>query len=83
MNTQQVTVRNVDIKLKKAIQDKARTSKQSINSWMLDAAREKAGVKRPSLQSTWKNFAGSINLTDQELKDQFSDFRKVDLRDWQ
>ena len=82
MNTTQVTVRNVDPKLKQAIAQKARNSGKSINAWMLEAAREKAGLKQADNQNSWKKMAGSIPMSDLELQQTFADLRKVDPKDW-
>ncbi len=83
MNTSQVTVRNVDDTLKRAISAKARSSSLSINAWMLEAAREKAGIKKSSQNSSWKEFAGSIPMTKEEYAAAFGDLRKVNPVDWE
>lgn len=77
MATAQITVRNVDPVLKKRIARAARLNDQSINDFMLDAARSKVGLKtsRPITEHPWKQFVGTmpdnaINLTAIEQMDQ-------------
>ena len=82
MKSAQVTVRNVDTKLKQAIKNKAQASGKSVNAWMLDAAREKAGITPPTPNNSWKNLAGSIPMTDQ-LHKSFAGLRTVNPKDWQ
>jgi len=63
MKTQQITIRKVDPLLKQRIKRSAKLSSQSINDWVLDAIRAKAGqataggTKEPS----WKSLRGSFS----------------------
>ena len=84
MNTTQITVRNVDPVLKKRIERFARLRAQSINDFMLDAARAKVGIAQsvPQKKSTLQRFVGI--LPDSAIDDSAVEaFDQIDQSMWQ
>jgi hypothetical protein len=83
MNTTQVTVRNVDSLLKQRIARGAKLKDQSINDWVLDAMRTKAGFVNKSVRNdpSWRKFVGAIPQ-DGFSQDVLADMENIDPQMW-
>jgi len=60
MKTTQVTLRNIDPKLKKLIDQNARKQNKSINAYVVDVMKESTGYSKQNSQPAWKKFSGTI-----------------------
>jgi uncharacterized protein (DUF1778 family) len=83
MTTMQITVRNVDPALKSRIDREARLRAQSINEFMLDAARAKVGMKQAvsPTENPLQRFVGI--LPDNAINDSaINELDKIDQSMW-
>jgi hypothetical protein len=60
MKTTQVTLRNIDEKLKRLIDQNARKQNKSINTYVVDVVKDSVGYTSHNAQPAWKKFSGSI-----------------------
>jgi uncharacterized protein (DUF1778 family) len=86
MKTHQITVRNVDANLKKRIATNAKLNQQSINDWVLDAIKKKAGVAGSVHEviqpPAWKAFSGALKDEDVLGADFLEDIEAIDEQMW-
>lgn len=80
MKTTQITVRNVDVHLKKRIDNLAKLKAMSINDFVLDTLRMKVGTKKDTA-ITWRRYSGVMDkpAINQEVLD---DFEAIDPTMW-
>ena len=84
MKTTQITVRNVDVALKRRIDKIAKLKSMSINDFVLDTLRAKVGSTSSGNGNniTWHRYSGSIDkdAINQRVLD---DFEAIDPAMWQ
>ncbi len=85
MKDHQITIRKVDSLLHQRITRNAKLQSQSINDWVLDAIRTKAGIssnKDTQPTASWASHIGKFN-DDSFDEEVLEDFEKIDESMWQ
>jgi hypothetical protein len=85
MKEYQLTIRKVDPVLRQKILQNARLKSQSMNDWVLDAIRSKAGIGLKTTgqqEPSWKKFVGILEGEDVFGPEFFEDIEKIDEDMW-
>ena len=81
MKMTQVTLRNIDPKLKKLIDQRAKKSQKSINTYVVDLIKDSIGYTQTK-HKPWRAYAGVIpdcGISQEAL----DDFASIDKTMWQ
>ena len=84
MKMHQITVRNIDPSLKKRIATNAQLKRQSINDWVLEAIKKKAGlsVDDTVAGTSLQRFAGALKDENVFGNDFLEDIEEIDESMW-